>query len=198
MALTAEQLQKERDNEAKLNELSDKIIGYTPFGQLYPLMRLAASIGEGSIPHKICVDADGRTVTVYKGTAGKLVGSWLKPTHEYITNYLSKGDYLNALLSTQGWWGQMKNYEAQKKATCITITPNEIINLVNSVPSRDPNTGLRRATTNTNNGGSDGSSTSIPLTTTQQFFNSRNLIITLSIAGAAGLLFGILKFGKVI
>lgn len=193
MAVTAQQIAAEKANEAKLNQLSDQIIGYTPFGQLYPLMKLASQTGQGAIPHKICIGADGRTVKVYKGTAGQLIGSFLKPTHEYITKYLSQGDFLKALAATTGIYGQIQDFQDQKNATCITITPNEIVNLVKSVPSRDPNTGQRRATSS--GGGAPPQNTP---TVAQQFLNKRNITITLTIAGSIGLFLALIKIGRVI
>lgn len=190
MALTAEQLAQEKANEAKLNQLSDQIIGKTPFGQLYPLMKLAASVGEGAIPHKICVSADGREVKVYKGDAGKLVGAFLKPTHEYITMYLARKEYGQALASAFGLYGQLKSAQEQKKATCFTYTPNEIINLVKSVPSYDPNTGQRRASS------SSPADANTPTTVTQQFLSKRNITITLSVVAGVGLFWGIIKLLK--
>lgn len=193
MALTKEQLAAEKANEAKLNQLSDQIIGYTPFGQLYPLMKMASQAGQGAIPHKICVDADGRSVKVYKGTTGQLIGSFLKPTHEYVTKYIAQKEYGKAFAASFGLFGQLTDVKNQQSATCITITPNEIVNLVNAVPSRDPNTGLRRAVTDSNGNVTPGTQT-----VTQQFFNSRNIIITLSVAAGVGILLGALKLAKVV
>lgn len=191
MALTQEQIAQEKANEAKLNKLSDEIIGKTPFGKLYPLMRLAASIGEGAIPHKICVSADGREVTVYKGEAGKVVGAWLKPTHEYVTMYASRGEYGKAIASVFGIYGQLTQIQEQKKATCFTVTPNQIVNLVKSVPSYDPNTGQRRA-------GYVAPGSSTNNTATKPIYKQKAFIIPVVAVGSLAFLFIVLKVGKVI
>lgn len=191
MALTLEQIAKEKQNEAKLNQLSEKVIGMTGWGKFYPLMKIASQAGQGLTPHKVCISADGREVTVYKDGVSK-VATWFKPAHEYATAYASQGKWGKATLAIlfPVTYGQTEDLKKQKSATCTIVIPNEVVDLVNNTPSYDPNTGARRTSSN-------NTTISTP-TTTQQFFNKRNIIITTSVAAGVGLLFGVLKFGKVI
>ncbi len=138
MAITADQIQQEQTTETQLNQLSASVIGMTAWGQFYSLMRGAAAAGEGAIPHEVCLSKDGRNVTVYKGTAGKLVGSFLKPTHEVWTKYLAQKDWkklgLTIFGAASGLPGiaQTLTYQEQLKATCYTVVPNTVIQYENT------------------------------------------------------------------
>lgn len=145
--MATEQQLKQQQNEATLNNLSDNVIGQTSWGQFYGLIRNAAAIGEGSLPHKICISQDGREIKVYKSDTDKLVAAFLKPTHEYVTDYIAQEKYGEAVASLFGIYGQLKSVEAQQKAKCITVTPNDVLNMVKNSPNRDSNTGLKKSGT---------------------------------------------------
>ena len=94
--------QQEQQNEAQLGALSNTAVSATPYGGLIGMMRNASSIGEGAIPHKICLDKNGNNITVYNTRANKLVAAFLKPTHEYVQKYLAEKKYGEAALSLLG------------------------------------------------------------------------------------------------
>lgn len=128
-----EQAQKEQT----YNQIAEQVIGKTAWGQYYALMRSAAALGEGSIPHRVCVSQDGTEIRVYNSTIGKVVGSFLKPTHEYVTKYLSRKEYGKALASTFGLFGQLTNIKEQQNANCFLIKPNDVISRSNQVAPRN-------------------------------------------------------------
>lgn len=125
--MTELELQQEKASEAQLNNLSQTIIGQTAWGQFYGLMRGAASMGQGAIPHQVCLSADGKEVKVYNKDAGKVVAAFLKPTHEYVTMYVAQKNYPMAIASVFGLAGQLQSVKDQKKAKCVTVIPTEVI-----------------------------------------------------------------------
>ncbi len=118
---------EEQQNEAQFNNLSNNIIGKTQWGQFYGIMRGAASMGEGLVPHKICLDKDGAEIKVYSTKANKLLAAFMKPTHEYTQKYLAQKKYGEALLSVLGVYGQLKSVQEQEATKCITVTPSTIL-----------------------------------------------------------------------
>lgn len=118
---------KEQKDYNQFNQISNIVIGQTAWGQFYGLMRGAASIGEGAIPHKVCFGKNGTEIKVYNSNTGKLAGAFLKPTHEYVQEYLAKKSYGEAFLASLGVYGQAKAIQEMKNATCITVTPDVII-----------------------------------------------------------------------
>jgi len=127
MAVTQQQIDQEAKDEAKFNAIQEQILSYTgAWAKFYPIIRAASKAGEGAINHKVCLDKDGRSIIVYNTTAGRVVGTWLKPTHEYISKYLSRKEYGKAALSALGWGAGLAAKE-MKAAKCIAFTPNEIL-----------------------------------------------------------------------
>lgn len=127
MAVTQQQIDQEAKDEAKFNAIQEQILSYTgAWAKFYPLIRAAATAGEGAINHKVCLDKDGRSIVVYNTTAGRVVGTWIKPTHEYISKYLARKEYGKAVLSALGWGTGLTERE-MKNAKCVAFTPNEIL-----------------------------------------------------------------------
>lgn len=118
---------QEQQNQAQFNQISNTVIGQTSWGKFYGLMRGAASIGEGAIPHRVCIGKDGSEIQVYNTRANKLLAAFLKPTHEYVQKYLAEKSYGEAALAALGIYGQLKSVQEQESATCITVTPDFII-----------------------------------------------------------------------
>ncbi len=118
---------EESDKQAQLNDVSAAAIGQTSFGQYYGILKGLSSAGQGMIPHKVCRSKDGSEIKVYDTKLNKVVGSFLTPTHEYVTNYISKGDYGSALAASFGMFGQGKNVKEQEEADCTEIIPDEVI-----------------------------------------------------------------------
>ncbi len=79
------------------------------------------------IPHKICRTKDGSSINVYDTKLNKIVGSFLTPTHEYVTKYIAEGNYGAALASSFGIFGQGKDVKNQEEADCTEIIPDEVI-----------------------------------------------------------------------
>jgi hypothetical protein len=129
--LTQEQIAKEQMSEKQFNQLSEQVIGATPWGQFYGLMKGASNAGEGMLKHQVCLDKNGRNIKVYKG-AGKVVGAFLKPSHEYTMQYISRKEWGKAALSLTGLYGQLQSIKEQRQTQrggCITVIPDEIIAL---------------------------------------------------------------------
>lgn len=124
--LTQEQLRAERENEAKINKLSEQVISKTAWGKFYGLMRGASKMGEGMIPHKVCIDKDGRILKIYKSKAGKWVGSFLKPAHEQMARDFARKKYGRALLDMVGF-GSFVDAHEQMKAKCFIIRPDQVL-----------------------------------------------------------------------
>lgn len=119
---------EEQAKEKQYNDLSASVIGVTGvWGQFYGLMKTASSTGQGMIPHKVCRDKDGGEIKVYDTKLNKFIGSFLTPTHEYVTKYISQGKYGEALAASFGMFGQGKNVKAQEEADCTEVIPDEII-----------------------------------------------------------------------
>lgn len=118
---------QEQQNEAQFNQISNTVIGQTSWGQFYGLMRSAASIGQGALPHKICIGKDGGQIQVYNTRTNKLLAAFMKPTHEYVQKYLAEKSYGEAALAALGLYGQLKSVKDQEAATCFEVTPNFII-----------------------------------------------------------------------
>ncbi len=125
--VSQEQQVKEQANEAKLNSASLEVmqIFIPAYAKLHPYFRMASQYGQGLIPHRICTSADGRTITVYNTNLGQVVGSYLTPTHEYITHAVSQGNIGQAIGAIFG--GQGAAIKEQQGATCVTITPDEVL-----------------------------------------------------------------------
>lgn len=192
---TATQIATEQQKEQKLNYLSEQVIGYTAWGKFYGLMRGAAAAGEGLIPHKVCVSADGREIKVYKSDAGKLIGSFLKPVHEYVSKDLSQGNYVQAFLdATTGWFGQVQYAQEQKKATCFDITPKEVVDLVNSSSNYNHNTGQKiSGSATTSNKFVDKVNNVFAPETINKTFTTKNILIGVSAITGLILLIAIIK-----
>lgn len=124
--LTQKQLEAERKNEQKINVLSEQIISKTAWGKFYGLMRMASKAGEGMIPHKICVDKDGRILKIYKSKAGKWAGAFLKPAHEQMARDLARKKYGRAMLDMVGFGSFIDRHE-MRTAKCFIIHPNQIL-----------------------------------------------------------------------
>lgn len=124
--LSQKELQAEKANEKKINYLSEQIINKTAWGKFYGLMRMASKAGEGMIPHKICVDKNGRILKIYKSDAGKWVGSFLKPAHEQMARDFAQKKYGRAFLDMVGF-GSFIDVHEQKTAKCFIIRPNQIL-----------------------------------------------------------------------
>jgi hypothetical protein len=123
---TAQQIQKEREAEARYNKVATQVISKTAWGKFYGLMRAASAAGEGSIPHKICVDKEGRILKIYKSKAGKWIGSFLKPAHEQAARDFSRKKYGRGILDMLGF-GSFLDAHDQKKAKCFVTTPNNVL-----------------------------------------------------------------------
>lgn len=139
MSLTQEQIAQEQMSEKQFNQLSEQVIGKTPWGQFYGLMKGAANAGEGMLKHQVCLDKSGRNIKVYKG-AGKVVGAFLKPSHEYTMQYISRKEWGKAALSLTGLYGQLQSIKDQRQAMkggCITVIPNEILRLQRQKEARE-------------------------------------------------------------
>ncbi len=119
--------QSESDSQAQLNNVSTTAIGQTGLGQYYGILKGLSAAGQGMIPHKICRTKDGSSINVYDTTLNKVVGSFLTPTHEYVTKYIAQGNYGAALASSFGIFGQGKDVKAQEEADCTEIIPDEVI-----------------------------------------------------------------------
>jgi hypothetical protein len=118
---------QEQQRYDQYNAISNQVISQTAFGKFYGLMRGAASIGEGSLPHKVCFNEDGSEVKVYNTRTNRLIGAFMRPTHEYVQEYLAKKSYGEAFLASLGVYGQMKAVKNAEKANCIEVIPNDII-----------------------------------------------------------------------
>lgn len=126
--LTEKELKAERANEKKINYISEQIIAKTAWGKFYGLMRMASKAGEGMIPHKVCIDKQGRILKIYKSDAGKWVGSFLKPAHEQLARDLSRKKYGRAMLDMLGF-GSFADVHDQKTAKCFIIRPNQVLKI---------------------------------------------------------------------
>lgn len=124
--LTQEQLATERANEKKINYLSEQVISKTAWGKFYGLMRMASKAGEGMIPHRVCIDKNGRVLKIYKSKAGKWVGSFLKPAHEQMARDFSQKKYGRGLLDMVGF-GSFIDVHDQKTAKCFIIHPDQVL-----------------------------------------------------------------------
>jgi hypothetical protein len=118
---------QEQSQYNQYNSISNQVIGKTPFGQFYGLMRGAATLGEGALKHKVCFNEDGSEVKVYNTRTNRLLGAFMRPTHEYVQEYLAKKSYGEAFLASLGVYGQMKAVKNAERATCIEVIPNDII-----------------------------------------------------------------------
>jgi len=132
MALTQAQIAEEQRKEAAFDKLSVQIIGMTAWGKFYPLMRAAAAMGEGAIPHKVCLDSSGRNLTVYNSNTGKIIGKFLKPMHEYAAADFSQGNYVWGVLDLLGW-GMIHQMVEQNNAICVSVIPNDVLNRANTL-----------------------------------------------------------------
>lgn len=124
--VTPDQYAKELKREKDYNKAAEFIISKTAWGKFYGLMRGASKLGEGLIPHKICIGKDGRILKIYKSVAGKWVGSFLKPAHEQAARDFSRKKYGRGILDLVGF-GSFIDAHEQAKAKCIEITPNNIL-----------------------------------------------------------------------
>jgi len=124
--LSRQELAEERKHEASINKLSETIISKTAWGKFYGLMRSASKFGEGAIPHKVCLDKDGRILKIYKSNAGKWVGTFLKPAHEQMARDLSHHKYGRGMLDMLGF-GSFIDHHEMKHAHCFTLTPNAVL-----------------------------------------------------------------------
>ena len=120
------EVKQEQKREKVYNKLSETVISKTAWGKFYGLMRLASATGEGMIPHKICVDKDGRILKIYKSKAGKWVGSFLKPAHEQASRDFSRKKYGRGFLDMIGF-GSFLDARDQKTAKCFTLKPNDLV-----------------------------------------------------------------------
>lgn len=121
---------KEKQNSGQLNSLTNTVVGATGYGALLGVFTSASKIGQGMIPHKVCFDKEGGSVTVYDTKLNKFVGAFLKPTHEYVLDYVAQKKYGDAALSLLGIYGQLKSVQEQEKVkNCITIKPDDYIAL---------------------------------------------------------------------
>ena len=125
MAISEEQLAKERKAERRFNAISERVIGLTPWGQFYPLMKMGADIGEGMIPRRVCTHK-GRIVEVAKSEAGQWAQSFIRPAHEHASKAFSQGDFWRGVVGLTGH-GWIYNIQEQQNAVCSEITPNEFL-----------------------------------------------------------------------
>lgn len=125
MAIGEQYLAQERQAEARFNAISERIIGLTPWGAFYPLMKAGADIGEGMIPRKVCT-YKGRIVEVAKSEHGKWVQSFIRPAHEHAGKAFSQGDWWRGIIGLSGH-GWIPNIIEQQNAVCSQITPNEFL-----------------------------------------------------------------------
>ena len=129
--LTSEQIEKEKNREQEFNKISDKIIGVMPFGKFYGLMQTASKMGDSMLKKSICIDPDGRIVASYKNDIGKIMGAWLKPQHEIMTENLAKKKYGKAFLGSIPIVGQIvranDQKKLQKKGMCFNMTIEEFM-----------------------------------------------------------------------
>ena len=124
--LTPDQIKQEQKKEAAYNKLAETVISKTTWGKFYGLMRMASKAGEGAIPHKVCIGKDGRILKIYKSKAGKWVGSFLKPAHEQAARDFSRKKYGRGVLDMVGF-GSFLDAHDQMTATCIIVTPNQVL-----------------------------------------------------------------------
>jgi hypothetical protein len=126
--LTKKQLAEEQKREKLINHLSEKVISKTAWGKFYGLMRLASSTGEKNIPHKVCLDKDGRVQKIYKSKAGKWIGAFLKPAHEQMARDVSRHKYGRAVLDMVGF-GSFLDARDQMHAKCLVLKPKDVVRL---------------------------------------------------------------------
>lgn len=119
--------QSQLQQEQSYNQAFEKIIGATAWGKFYGLMKGASQIGEGAIPHKVCISEDGREIKVFNSKLGKVVGSFIRPTHEDVAKYLSKKQYGKAIGSFFLPINHVDNIKEQRDTNCFVVTPNEVI-----------------------------------------------------------------------
>ncbi len=124
--MTDQQIAEEK-KEAQYNAGAMQVMQlFIPaYAKLHGYFRMAAAAGQGAIPHKICTSSEGREITVYNTNLGQVVGSYLTPTHEYITKALSQNKIGLAIGAIFG--GQSASIKEQQGATCVIITPNEVL-----------------------------------------------------------------------
>ena len=129
MAISEQQLAQEKQAERRFNAISERVIGLTPWGQFYPLMKAGADLGEGMIPRKVCTH-NGRIVEVAKSEAGKWAQSFIRPAHEHASKAFSQGDFWRGVVGLTGH-GWIYNIQEQRNANCSEITPNEFLMVYN-------------------------------------------------------------------
>jgi len=127
---------KEQLAEQKYNKISEKIIGATPWGQFYGIMKAGADIGEGLLNHEVCIAPDGRILNVAKKKSGKVIQAFIRPAHEHATKAFSQKKWGRGIVGLVGF-GWIPNLIEQKKASCFGITPEEFL----SVSERRKNAG---------------------------------------------------------
>lgn len=128
MALTPEQLAKERKAEAQYNKIAEKIIQTQPWGQFYGLMKGAADFGEGMIKHQVCIAPDGRPISVAKTKHGRVLKSFIRPAHEHATKAFSQKKFGRGIVGLFGF-GWIPNLVEQRRATCLDVVPSEFIKI---------------------------------------------------------------------
>jgi hypothetical protein len=119
--------ESDKQKEAQFNHISNEVIGQTAWGKFYGLMRSASKFGEEKIIHKICLDKDGGEIKVYNTKSNRLLGAFLKPTHEYVQKYLAQKKYGEAFLASLGVYGQSKAVKEMESANCFEVTPTFIL-----------------------------------------------------------------------
>jgi len=121
------EIQKEQKREKQANMIAEQVISKTAWGKFYGLMRAAARAGEENIPHKVCVDKNGRVLKVYKSKAGQWAAAFLKPAHEQAARDLSQGKTGRAFLDMLGFGGFIDRHE-MRSAKCFVIKPKDVLN----------------------------------------------------------------------
>jgi len=129
--MTEEQLQKQARIEEQYNAISDTVLSHMPFGAFYGMMQTASKMGESFLKKKVCIDSQGRLITSYKTTSGKVVAAYLKPQHELLTEQASKKKFGKAILASMPIVGQTLRVREQQKleksGRCFDMTVEEFL-----------------------------------------------------------------------
>jgi hypothetical protein len=140
MSYDPELLAKEQRKEKSFNAVAEAIINEQPWGKFYGLMKGASDLGEGLLPHRVCLDKQGRILKVYKGKAGRWVGAFIRPAHEHAAKAFSQKKYGRGVLGLMGF-GWIPNLIEQKKANCVEVVPEDFLSEADrrrSVIKNDP------------------------------------------------------------
>lgn len=124
--MTALQQAQEAKREKQFNAVAEAIIETQPWGKFYSLMLAASKAGEGILPHRVCVDPQGRPIKVYKKGPIRWMASFIQPAHQHAAEGFAQKKWGRVVLGLAGfgWIGKLKD---QAQAQCLEITPNDFL-----------------------------------------------------------------------